>query len=89
LAFLSFNYERTWWRFFGFPIFWLWAYLMKVFWLSYLLTMSVPDEGLLASLSFDYERTWWRFFIKYIVRTKLDIYILLTWNWQISNETQT
>ena len=30
---------------------------MKVFWLSYLLTMSVPDEGFLASLSFDYERT--------------------------------
>ena len=30
---------------------------MKVFWLSYNLTMSVPDEGVLAFLSFDYKRT--------------------------------
>jgi hypothetical protein len=52
LAFLSFDYEHTWWRFFGFPIFWLWAYLMKVFWLLYLLTMSVPDEGFSLSTSY-------------------------------------
>jgi hypothetical protein len=39
LVFQSFDFERTWWRWFqngvvctnvfGFPIFWLWAYLMK------------------------------------------------------------
>jgi hypothetical protein len=43
-------------------VFWL-SYLLTMsvpdegFWLSYLLTMSVPDEGFLAFLSFDYERT--------------------------------
>jgi hypothetical protein len=30
---------------------------MKVFWLSYLLTIGIPDEGVLALLPFDYERT--------------------------------
>ena len=30
---------------------------MTAFWLSYHLTISVSDEGVLAFLSFDYERT--------------------------------
>jgi hypothetical protein len=46
----------------GFPIFWLWVYLMKVIWLSNLLIMRVPNEGYLAFQSFDYECTWWRLF---------------------------
>jgi hypothetical protein len=33
---------------------------MKIMWLSYLLTMNVPDEDYVVFLSVDYERTWWR-----------------------------
>jgi hypothetical protein len=32
--------------------------------------MNVPDEGY-------YDRTWWRLFQKRILRTKLDIYVLI------------
>jgi hypothetical protein len=32
-------------------------YLMKIMWLSYLLTMNVPDEDYVAFLSDDNERT--------------------------------
>ena len=60
VAFLSVNYERTCWRLYGFPICWLLTYLMKIVWLSYLLTMNVPDEDYVAVLPVNYERTWWR-----------------------------
>ena len=33
---------------------------MKIVWLSYLLTMNVPDEDYVAVLPVNYERTWWR-----------------------------
>jgi hypothetical protein len=32
---------------------------------------------------FDYERTWWRLFQKRVVRTKFDIYVLITITWSI------
>jgi hypothetical protein len=35
--------------------------------------LSVPDEGY-------FERTWWRLFQKRVVRTKFDIYFLITEN---------
>ena len=55
---------------FGFQIFWIWAYLMKViliFWLwAYLMKviLSVPDEGYSA-------RTWWRLFWAYLMKVIL------------------
>jgi hypothetical protein len=84
MAFLSFDYESTWSRLFqkliqyGFPVFWLWEYLIKVIpetytiWLSYLLAMRVLDQGYsrdlynMALLSFDYESTWSRLFQRLI-----------------------
>jgi hypothetical protein len=30
-----------------------------------------------AFQSFDFERTWWRFFQKRVLRTNLDIYVLI------------
>ena len=73
LAFQSFDIEHTWWRLFlkrvlhtklfGFPIFWLWAYLFKVI------------SGFLAFQSFDIERTWWRLFQKHVLHARLYIYI--------------
>ena len=37
----------------------------------------------LAAQPFDYERTWWRLFQKRVVRTKFDIYVLITITWSI------
>jgi hypothetical protein len=61
VAFLSVNYERTWWRLCGFPICWLWTYLMKIMWLSYLLTMNVPDE--------DYSKNkTWNIYLRFLLQ---------------------
>jgi hypothetical protein len=45
---------------FGFPIFWFWAYLMKVI-------LSVPDEGY-------FERIWWRLFWAYLMKVILSVH---------------
>jgi hypothetical protein len=84
MVLLSFDYVSTWSRLFqkliqyGYPIFWLWEYLIKVIpetytiGLSYLLTMRVLDQGYSrnlynrAFLSFAYEGTWSRLFQKLI-----------------------
>jgi hypothetical protein len=53
------------------------------FWWSYLGPLVYLLAKLLNYLAFqpfDFERTWWRLFQKRIVRTKFDIYVLLSVN---------
>jgi hypothetical protein len=71
-------------KLFGFPVFWLWTYLMNVvdfertWWM--LLTLNVPDEccWLWTYLMnvVDFERTWWMLFQNRAVCTKLDLYVV-------------
>jgi hypothetical protein len=51
------------------------TYLMKVI-------MNVPDEGY-------YERTWWRLFKKRVVHTKGYIYIFISWQLCVKQQSLT
>ena len=42
---------------------------------------SRQDLNYLAFQSLDFERTWWRLLQKRVVRTKLDIYVFIIFNW--------